>query len=66
MASKPKATKPKADPLVIELDAIKRLLVLQLITSGVQANDIAAALGVHQSTVSRLIPTRKVKSPSKR
>ena len=34
------------DPVVKELDAVKRLLVLQLLTSGVQANIVAAALGV--------------------
>lgn len=44
-----------------ELDAIKRLLVLQLITSGVQAKDIALALGVSQMTVSRLVASRRIK-----
>lgn len=48
-----------------ELDAIKRLLVLQLITSGVQAKDIALALGVSKMTVSRLVATRKIKKTTK-
>ncbi len=61
MAVKRKVRKPKGDPVADELGAVKRLLVLQLITSGVQAKDIAAALGVDQSVVSRLVPTRKVK-----
>jgi predicted transcriptional regulator len=61
MVAKRKARKPKGDPVVDELGAIKRLLVLQLITSGLQAKDIAATLGVDQSVVSRLVPTRKVK-----
>ena len=61
MAVKRKVRKPKGDPVADELGGIKRLLVLQLITSGVQAKDIAAALGVDQSVVSRLVPTRKVK-----
>jgi predicted transcriptional regulator len=61
MASKRKARRPKGDPVTDELGSIKRLLVLQLITSGVQAKDIASALGVDQSVVSRLVPTRKVK-----
>ena len=46
------------DPVVGELDSIKRLMVLQLITSGVQAKDIATALGVDQSAISRLVPAR--------
>ncbi len=61
MAVKRKAKQPKGDPVADELGAIKRLLVLQLITSGVQGKNIAAALGVDQSVVSRLVPTRKVK-----
>jgi len=58
--------KPKGDPVVDLLDAIKRLLILQLVTSGVQAADIASALQVDRSVVSRLFPTRKVKRPSAR
>lgn len=64
MPTKRKPRKQKVDPVVDELVAIKRLLVLQLITSGVQATSIASALGVNQSSVSRLVPTRKVKRPS--
>lgn len=48
------------DALAKELAAIKRLLILQLLTSGVPAKDVAAALGVHQSVVSRLVPVRKL------
>ncbi len=62
MAVKRKVRKPKGDPDADELGAVKRLLVLQLITSGVQAKDIAVALGVDQSVLSRLVPTRKVKN----
>jgi len=61
MALKRKAKRTKGDPVADELAEIKRLLVLQLITSGVQAKDIAATLGVDQSVVSRLVPSRKVK-----
>lgn len=43
------------------LEAIKRLLVLQLITSGVQATDVAKALHVSKSVVSKMVPSRKVK-----
>jgi predicted transcriptional regulator len=66
MAIKRKPKKPKSDPVAIELGAIKRLLVLQLITSGVQTTKIASALGVNQSSISRLVPARKVKRPSGR
>lgn len=61
MAANRKGRRPKGDPVADELGSIKRLLVLQLITSGVQAKDIASALGVDQSAVSRLVPARKVK-----
>jgi predicted transcriptional regulator len=61
MAVRRKARKPKGDLVADELVSIKRLLVLQLITSGVQAKDIASTLGVDQSVVSRLVPSRKVK-----
>lgn len=61
MAVKRKARRQRNDPVADELDSIKRLLVLQLITSGVQAMDIASALGVDKSVVSRLVPARKVK-----
>ena len=58
--------KPKGDPVVDLLDAIKRLLILQLVTSGVQAADIASALQVDRSVVSRLFPPRNVKRTSAR
>lgn len=64
-----KPTKPaKGDnsPSAQELDAIKRLLILQLITSGVQSTDIAKALGVSKSVVTGLVPARKVKKPPKK
>jgi predicted transcriptional regulator len=64
MAARRKVKRQKADPVADELGSIKRLLVLQLITSGVQAKDIASALGVDQSVVSRLVPARKVKKRS--
>jgi len=61
MAAKRGIRRRNNDPVADELDSIKRLLVLQLITSGVQATDIASALGVDKSVVSRLVPARKVK-----
>ncbi len=61
MATKRRGKKPKGDPVADELNSIKRLLILQLITSGVQAKDIASGLGVDKSVVSRIVPSRKVK-----
>jgi predicted transcriptional regulator len=48
-----------------ELEAIKRLLVLQLITSGVQATDIAKTLQVDKSVISRMVAARKVKKAAR-
>jgi len=39
-----------------ELVDIKRLLVLALLRSGVTQNEVASALGVGQSTVSKMFP----------
>ena len=55
-----------ADPVTKELDAIKRLLVLQLLTSGVQATAVAQAMGVAKSAVSKLVPARKVKKKARK
>ena len=49
------------DPAVKELEAIKKLLILQLVTSGVHSTTIARAMGVDVSVVSRLVPARRVK-----
>jgi hypothetical protein len=57
MASK-KARAKSADPVVNELESIRRLLMLQLINSGVSAKDIATALGVVKSVVSEALPVR--------
>lgn len=64
MAVKRKPRKQVSDPVADELNAIKRLLVLQLVTSGVQTTHIASTLGVDNSVVSRLVPARKVKKRS--
>lgn len=43
------------------LEDIKKLLVLDLIVRGVQAKDIAQVLGVDKSTITRIVPSRKIK-----
>lgn len=64
MATNKKGKDKDLGSVVAELDNIKRLLILQLITSGVQANDIAKALRVAKSTISKLVPAREVKKLS--
>lgn len=66
MTAKRKDVRQTADPTLDELKALKRLLVLQLMMSGVQTTDIASALGVNKSTVSKLVPLRKVKRSKKK
>jgi len=66
MATKRKSGKQAGEPVAAELGAIKRLLILQLITSGVQSKDIATALGVDGSVISRIVSKHKVKRPTGR
>ena len=54
------------NPVAKELDAIKRLLVLQLLTSGVQTTDVARAMGVDKSVISRLVPAIRIKKKNVR
>ena len=44
---------------------IKKLIVLDLITQGVQSKDIAKVLRVHKSTITRLAPSRKLRESKK-
>ena len=43
------------------LEDIKKLLILDLMVKGVKTTDIANILGVNKSTVSRLVPVKKLK-----
>jgi hypothetical protein len=50
------------DKQAIELlEDIKKLLILDLITRGVQAKDIASVFGVNKSTITRMVPARQIK-----
>lgn len=51
-----KAKNGSADPVLSELVAIKRLLAFALLRSGASQKQVAAALGVDQSQVSRMFP----------
>lgn len=43
------------------MEDIKKLLILELIARGVQGKDIAQVLGVDKSTITRIVPARKIK-----
>ena len=59
--AKAKRKKSIDDPVQAELDSIKRLLTLLLLKAGTSQGEIAMALDVDQSVVSRMFPARKVK-----
>lgn len=42
--------------LIEEMQAIKKLLMLQLLAMGYKQKHLAAALGVSQATLSRMLP----------
>lgn len=50
-----------SDRIVRELADIKRLLILQLITSGVEAQYVAKALRISKSTLSGIVSARSIK-----
>ena len=49
------------DPEAVELEAIKRLLMLLLVKLGSTSEEIGTALGLHHSRVRQLVPTGKIK-----
>jgi len=49
---------------VEELAAIKKLLILGLINSGMTQTQIATALGINRTTVSRMFPSGALKAAS--
>jgi len=51
----------KKDPSIDNLEQIKRLLIMALIKQGVPGSEIADVLGLDQSTISRMVPTRRIK-----
>ena len=56
-------TKKKVDedPIQKELDAIKRLMILQLMKSGTPQAEIAKALNMDPGGLSRIMPARQFK-----
>ncbi len=57
----PKQPEEKPDPIVVELVAIKRLLVVLLLKAGTSQSELAEALNVSPATLSRMLPARKFK-----
>ena len=49
-----------SDRLLEDVADLKRLMIIQLLASGVQSNHIAKALGVHKSTISGMVPVRDI------
>jgi len=60
MTTKRKNIKNSNTKEIKELEAIKKLLVLQLLNSGVKANAIAKLLGMQKSNFSTMFPFRKL------
>ena len=54
------------DPVAKELEGIKKLLILQLVTSGVKSQDVAKVLGMDKGNLSRLVSTRGIKKKGKK
>jgi|TARA_R100000005_G_C4872451_1_gene128233 predicted transcriptional regulator len=52
--------------LLTEMQALKRLLVLQLMTQGVKQRQIAGFLGISEATMSRMLPKGALKPSSRR
>ena len=61
------STGKHADPVVEQLDQIKRLIMLQLLVSNVEAQVVGKVLGLTKSKMSAIIPVRNLmKSLKKR
>ena len=60
MAKRKRAKIKHQDPVVEMLDQVRRLIMLQLVVSGVQAKDIATVLGVDKSVISGIVPARAI------
>ena len=60
------ATETEKETVEGELVAIRRLLMFALVRSGCSQDELANALGVSQSSISRMLPTKAVKGRSKR
>lgn len=55
----------KLDRLISQLDDLKRLVILQLLASGIPSGQIAKALRVDSSVISRMMPAREIQKLSR-
>lgn len=55
----------EGDDLVAEMKALKMLMILQLLRSGVRQGQIATMLGISDATMSRMLPKGITKSVTK-
>ena len=56
-----RATKSN-DPVLDELVAIKKLLILMLLNGGLTQSQVGDVLEIDRSQISRMVPTRGIKS----
>ena len=54
MSKKQESNAAASDPITSELIAIKRLLIFDLLRNGAKQDQVAAALGISQSAVSKM------------
>jgi len=57
---------PELAQIAALLNDLKRLAILQLVASGVQAAHIAQALDIHPSAISRMMPVREIQQQASR
>jgi hypothetical protein len=55
----PKAKAPERDPVLVELQQIKGLLMLLLLKAGASSDEIALATGMGASTVRKSFPAQR-------
>jgi DNA-binding NarL/FixJ family response regulator len=55
-----------SDPVTTELVAIRQLLIVALLRSGVSQKQIATALGLHESKLSRALPKGRGRAVTQR
>lgn len=60
-----KKAKSDDQALLDEVKALKKLLILSLLANGISQTDIARALNVDQSTISKMVPMPTTKKGSK-
>jgi predicted XRE-type DNA-binding protein len=57
--------KSDTQKIISELEALKKLAILQLLEKGYSQTQIALALGIGQATVSRMFPSGALKKKGK-